>query len=93
VTATDAPPTAVDPELEPHLDAYRTACRHNDDPTPAAFALPDRRTGRLVIASCPYCRRRHEHSPGWGTRHSHCLNGEYALTPPRGLTVEGGVLT
>lgn len=49
-------------------------------------------TFHLYVPKCPYCGNPHMHSPGWGTRHSHCNAGdEYALTPPPGFTTDDAI--
>jgi hypothetical protein len=89
--ATMKPTTEDDDDLAIYEAATRS-CPQRDqelfDDIPAAVAVTrDDGFSGLEVLWCPFCSGHHHHSPGYGTRYSHCGRGEYVLVAPYGALI------
>lgn len=83
----------VSPIAAVYVAAAKRAPSRLPTDIPVAWAVPHRFRGSdhdvLRVLRCPYCQGQHHHGDAYGTRVSHCHNGDYALCPPRGVCITG----
>ena len=67
---------------------FETAFLESESLQGHAFLVLWRNTPQSRTDACPYCRKRHLHTPEDGHRSSHCpLSENKKLTLPHGITV------